>query len=54
MLFYRDQDDAKAKILRELVKYGLTKGQAAVPKMGYIPLPENVAARVEKAAMLIQ
>ncbi len=54
MLFYRDQDDAKAKILRELVKYGLTKGQAAAPKMGYIPLPEDVAARVEKAAMLIQ
>lgn len=54
MLFYKDQDDGKAKVLRDLVEYGLIKGQAIAPKMGYIPLPENVVERVRKAAALIQ
>ena len=54
MLFYKDQDDAKAKVLRDLVEYGLTKGQAMAPKMGYIPLPDSVIAQVKKAAALIQ
>lgn len=54
MLFYRDQDDAKAKVMRDLVEYGLTKGQAMAPKMGYIPLPENVIEKVRKASALIQ
>jgi hypothetical protein len=49
MLFYKDQDDAKAKVLRELVEYGLTKGQAMAPKMGYIPLPENVIGPGQKS-----
>ncbi len=54
MLFYKDQDDAKAKVLRDLVEYGLTTGQAMAPKMGYIPLPDSVVAQVRKAAALIQ
>lgn len=54
MLFYKDQDDAKAKVLRDLVEYGLTKGQAMAPKMGYIALPDSVVAQVRKAAALIQ
>jgi phosphate transport system substrate-binding protein len=54
MLFYLDQDDNKAKVLRDLVEYGLTKGQETAPKMGYIPLPDNVIERVRKAAALIQ
>lgn len=54
MLFYLDQDDDKAKVLRDLVEYGLTKGQETAPKMGYIPLPDNVVERVRKAAALIQ
>ena len=54
MLFYQDQDDNKAKALRELVEYGLTKGQAMAPKMGYIPLPDNVVEKVRAAAALIQ
>jgi len=54
MLFYQDQDDAKAKVLRDMVEYGLTKGQAMAPKMGYIPLPDSVVARVRKAVALIQ
>jgi phosphate transport system substrate-binding protein len=54
MLFYLDQDDNKAKVLRDLVEYGLTRGQETAPKMGYIPLPDNVIERVRKAAALIQ
>ena len=54
MLFYKDQDDAKAKVLRDLVEYSLTKGQTMAPKMGYIPLPDSVVARVRKAVALIQ
>ena len=54
MLFYKDQDDNKAKVLRDLIEYSLTQGQAMAPKMGYIPLPENVIERVRKAAVLIQ
>lgn len=54
MLFYKDQDDSKAKVLRDLVEYGLTKGQAMAPKMGYIPLPQNVVEKVRKAVALIQ
>lgn len=54
MLLYQDQDDAKAKVLRDLVEYGLTKGQAMAPKMGYIPLPESVVGKVRKAIALIQ
>ena len=54
MLFYKDQDDAKAKVLRDLVEYSLTKGQTMAPKMGYIPLPDSVIAQVRKAAALIQ
>ena len=54
MLFYKEQDDAKAKVLRDLVEYGLTQGQAMAPKMGYIPLPDSVVAQVKKAAALIQ
>lgn len=54
MLFYKDQDDNKAKVLRDLVEYGLTKGQAMAPKMGYIPLPDNVVEKVRAAAALIQ
>ena len=36
------------------VEYSLTKGQTIAPKMGYIPLPDSVIARVRKAAALIQ
>lgn len=54
ILFYKDQDDNKAKVLRDLVEYGLTQGQAMAPKMGYIPLPDNVIEKVRAAAALIQ
>jgi phosphate transport system substrate-binding protein len=54
MLFYREQADDKAKALRELVEYCLTEGQKSADKMGYIPLPETVIAKVREASKLIQ
>ena len=54
MLFYTEQDDDKAAALRDMVEYGLTKGQESAEAMGYIPLPENVIAKVREAAQHIQ
>ncbi len=54
MLFYKEQDDAKAEVLRNLIEYGLTEGQKIADQMGYIPLPENVIERVRIAAQEIQ
>ena len=55
MLFYeKNADPKKAGVLRKMVEYGLTKGQKLSPKMGYIPLPENVVTAVRAAAEKIQ
>jgi phosphate transport system substrate-binding protein len=54
MMFYKKQDAAKAKTLRELVEYGLTKGQTIADSMGYIPLPAPVVEKVRAAAAQIQ
>ena len=54
MLFYKDQDDAKAAALRKLVEYNIKEGQKIADKMGYIPLPSNVIETVRKAATQIQ
>ncbi len=54
MLFYKDQDDQKAAALREMVEYGLTEGQKVAEKMGYVPLPDNVIAKVREAKQEIQ
>jgi phosphate transport system substrate-binding protein len=54
MLFYEEQDDKKAEVLRNLVEYCLTEGQTIADKMGYIPLPENVIEKVRMAAKAIQ
>lgn len=53
MLMYQHQDEEKAKVLRDFVEYGLNEGQADAPKMGYIPLPDNVKAKVEDALKLV-
>ncbi|NEX16021.1 MAG: phosphate ABC transporter substrate-binding protein PstS, partial [Halochromatium sp.] len=47
------QDEAKAKVLRDFIEYGLTDGQKDATKMGFIPLPENVKAKVEDAMKLV-
>ena len=49
LLLYKNQDDAKAEALRKFVEYSLTEGQKISDKMGYIPLPENVVAKVRGA-----
>ncbi len=54
MLFYKDQDDAKAEALRKMVEYGVKEGQKIADSMGYIPLPENVQEKVLSAAKFIQ
>jgi phosphate transport system substrate-binding protein len=54
MLFYKDQDDAKAAALRKLVEYNIKEGQKIADSMGYIPLPENVQEKVLSAAKFIQ
>jgi len=54
MLFYKKQDPEVAKALREMIEYSLTTGQQMADKMGYIPLPDNVIAKVRDASKLIQ
>jgi len=53
MLMYQHQDEEKAALLREFIEYGLNQGQKDAPKMGYIPLPQNVKAKVEDALELV-
>jgi phosphate transport system substrate-binding protein len=50
LLCYKKYDDAaKAKALREVIKYCLTDGQKISGEMGYIPLPAPVVSQVEAA-----
>ena len=54
LLAYRNYPDAKqAAALREALEYCLTKGQAASEGLGYLPLPEAVAAAARKAVATI-
>jgi phosphate transport system substrate-binding protein len=39
----------KAQAVQELVKYGLTEGQKEAETLGYIPLPDAVAAKASSA-----
>src|SRR6516162_1692667 len=50
LLFYKQQDAKKADVLRKLVDFCATKGQAMADSLGYIPLPAPVAAKVKSAA----
>lgn len=54
LLVYQDQDDDKAKALRDLIEYMVTTGQESAEELGYIPLPENVIEKVRNAANMIQ
>lgn len=54
LLFPERQDAAKAKVARDLVEYCLTEGQKSADAMGYVPLPENVIAKVREVAQKIQ
>ena len=50
----KSQIQNKAKALRDLVEYCLTEGQKSADKLGYIPLPENVIAKVRDAVKFVQ
>ena len=51
MIFRKDNGNpAKAKAMREMVEYSLTKGQTIADSMGYIPLPPSVVDQVRKAS----
>ncbi len=55
MLFYKQNGDPKkAETLRDVVEYCLTEGQKMSPKLGYIPLPQNVVEANRAAAKNIQ
>ncbi len=55
MLFYKSgQDPETVKALKEMVEFGLTKGQAMADQFGYVPLPDDVIEQVRKAAGQIQ
>ena len=51
IMAYKDYPDPqKAIAVEAMIEYGLTKGQAASPELGYIPLPANVVEKVAEAA----
>jgi phosphate transport system substrate-binding protein len=50
LLFYRQQDAKKAEVLRKLVEWCVTEGQAMSEGLGYIPLPASVVAKIKVAA----
>jgi phosphate transport system substrate-binding protein len=49
-----NQGSQKAKILRELIRFGLTDGQKDATSMGYIPLPDNVVRKAIAASARLQ
>ncbi len=54
LLAYKKQDAKKAEWMRKLVDYCVTNGQSISDSMGYIPLPESVAAKIKTASAQIQ
>lgn len=54
MIFYPEQDAAKADALRKVVEYGLTTGQESADSLGYIPMPESVVSKVREVSQMIK
>ncbi|MGB0722762.1 MAG: phosphate ABC transporter substrate-binding protein PstS [Gammaproteobacteria bacterium] len=54
LLIPQKQDPAKAKALRDLVKYCVTDGQKIADAMGYIPLPKNVVETVLEVSKMVK
>jgi phosphate transport system substrate-binding protein len=51
MILYKKYDDkAKLDALKALINYSLTEGQKDSESLGYIPLPDAIAAKVKAAA----
>ena len=42
-------DAAKAAAVKSFVTYGLTKGQAIAPQLGYVTLPPEVVTKAQAA-----
>jgi phosphate transport system substrate-binding protein len=54
MIFYeRGQDAEKVQVIKQMIEYGLTDGQAMAEELGYIPMPEAVIEKVRSAAQEI-
>lgn len=50
IMAYKNYGDAnKAKALKNVLQWGLTEGQKMAPQLGYVPLPQNVVAKVKTA-----
>jgi phosphate transport system substrate-binding protein len=54
LCYKKNPDPRKAEVLRNVVSYILTDGQKESESLGYIPLPDAVAARVKAAIQNIQ
>ncbi|MBU3665039.1 MAG: phosphate ABC transporter substrate-binding protein PstS [Chthoniobacterales bacterium] len=54
LLAKKYDDPAKAKALKDFVSYGLTEGQSLSVQLGYIPLPEAVVSRANKALSSVE
>ena len=58
MLFYKDQEDDKARALRDMVEFCLQQnsrdGGKSVETLGFIPLPAEVIEKVRAGAAFIQ
>lgn len=51
MLAYEEYPDPTiAKAMEVMIEYGLNEGQEIAPRLGYVPLPQNVRERVAEAA----
>ena len=49
ILLYKKYDAAKGAAIRDLFRWCLREGQGYAPQMGYVPLPEGVAAKAAAA-----
>lgn len=55
MLFYPTYDNAaKVDAIQQMVSYGLTDGKQAAEDLGYIPIEQDLAGRVEEQVATIQ
>jgi phosphate transport system substrate-binding protein len=52
--YKKNSDQRKAEVLRSVFMYRLTDGQKESEALGYLPLPEAVAAKVKAAVQNVQ
>jgi len=55
ILVYKNYPDAReAAALKDLFSWTLSNGQQEAPKLGYVPLPANVASKSLAALQSVQ